>query len=153
MQATGCKSQAMFVEYFARAKSYFILLCILLLSPKQPIGAVISSSDVPVANLSPLQSNAGIMVQANYTEFGLERAGRSCTKLSLQFFSLWGSSLWSVSTNKPRDPSPLHLKQLYHQSDKKQSKASTPHKRISQVPRTLKTELPSLWVVVKCWKC
>lgn len=93
MQVMGCKSQAMFVQYFAQAKSYFIVLCVLLLSPKQLIAAGISSSDVPVANLPPLQSKAGIMVQANYTEFGLERGSRSCTKLSFQFFPLWGSSL------------------------------------------------------------
>lgn len=61
MQAMGCKSQAMFVEYFAQAKSYFILLCVLLLSPKQPIAAVISS-DAAVANLPPLQSKVGIVV-------------------------------------------------------------------------------------------
>ena len=72
-----------------------MLLYVLLLSPKQPIAPVISSSVAPAANLPPLQSKAGIMVQANYAAFDLERAGKRATKLSFQF-SYCGAALCAL---------------------------------------------------------
>lgn len=78
-----------------------MLLCVVLLSPRQPTAPVISSSASPAANLPPLQSKAGIAVQANYAVFGLERVLQNYT---FNFLTVGQLSVHcSVCTSKPEE--------------------------------------------------